>query len=151
MRVFDSDNNELDSYDVNLGRLEPDRLFIKHHEAIEAVEEICHYEVIAEYPNGGKDVEMVVDVPAVEAKPAWDEYEAVKRYVPYTDEELAAIAERKKQEEANAKAAEEELKKAREEYEKQSKEEEARRELLDKIDAQVTYTALQTNTLHPYR
>lgn len=36
-----------------------------------------------------------------------------------------------------------------EEYEKQSKEEEARRELLDKIDAQVTYTALQTNTLLP--
>ena len=73
----------------------------------------------------------------------------MKRYVPYTDEELAAIAERKKQEEANAKAAEEELKKAQEEYEKQSKEEEARRELLDKIDAQVTYTALQTNTLLP--
>lgn len=89
MRVFDSDNNELDSYDINLGRLEPDRLFIKHHEAIEAVEEICHYEVIAEYPNGGKDVEMVVDVPAVEAKPAWDEYEDILRYIPYTEEELA--------------------------------------------------------------
>jgi hypothetical protein len=43
----------------------------------------------------------------------------------------------------------EELKKAQEEYEKQTKEEEARKELLDKIDAQVTYTALQTNTLLP--
>ena len=28
-----------------------------HHEAIEAVEEQGHYEIIREYPNGGKDVE----------------------------------------------------------------------------------------------
>ena len=89
MRILDSNNNELTSYDSSLGWLKPDKLFIKHHEAIEAVEEICHYEVVTEYPNGGKDVEMVVDVPAVESKPAWDEYEEILRYTPYTEEELA--------------------------------------------------------------
>jgi hypothetical protein len=59
-----------------------------HHEAIKAVEEVGHYEVVAEYPNGGKDVEWIVDTPGVEAKEAWDEYEDILRYIPYTETEL---------------------------------------------------------------
>lgn len=91
MRIFDENGNLLDSYDETKGRLVEDRLFVCHHEAIEPVEEQGHWETIAEYPNGGKDVDWIVDVEAVEAKEAWDEYEDILRYIPYTEEELAEI------------------------------------------------------------
>lgn len=89
MRIFDEDGNLMDSYDETKGRLVEDRLFVCHHEAIEAVEEQGHWETIAEYPNGGKDVDWIVDVQAVKAQEAWDEYEDIYRYIPYTEEELA--------------------------------------------------------------
>ena len=92
MRVFDeSKNNELHEYDLEKGYLKNDKLLVKHHEAVEAVAEKGHHEVVREYPNGGKDVAWVVDVPAVEAKPAWDEWEDVQIFVPYTEKELAAL------------------------------------------------------------
>ena len=93
MKILDENNVELPSPDLSKGRLVEERLFISHHDAVEAVEEQWHYETIAEYPNGGKDVKRVVDVPGVEAKDAWDEYETIQRYVPYTEEELAAMEE----------------------------------------------------------
>lgn len=97
MRILDQLNNVLESIDEAKGYLINDRLFVKHHEAVEAVEAQGHWETIAEYPNGGKDVEWVVDVPGVEAKAAWDEYEDILRYVLYTEEELAEMeAERKR-------------------------------------------------------
>lgn len=64
-----------------------------HYDAVAGVEEVSHYETLAEYPNGGKDVQKVVDVPGVEAKDAWDEEEQVQVYHLYTAEELAAQAE----------------------------------------------------------
>lgn len=88
MRIFDGDGKELLSPDTNLGRLEADRLFVAHHPAVEPVEETWHYEVVAQYPNGGKDIAKVVDVPGVEGKDAWDEYEDIYRYIPYTQSEL---------------------------------------------------------------
>ena len=91
MRIFDENGNLLDSYDESKGRLVEERLFVCHHEAIKAVEEQGHWETIAEYPNGGKDVEWIVDVEAVEAQETWDEYEDILRYIPYTEEELAEI------------------------------------------------------------
>lgn len=91
MRIIDINGNEITSPDLNLGKMVEEQIFVAHHEAIEAVEEQWHYEVIAEYPNGGKDVKRVIDIPAVEPKDAWDEYETVQRYVPYTEEELAEI------------------------------------------------------------
>lgn len=102
MRIFDEDGNLMDSYDDTKGRLVEDRLFVCHHEAIEAVEEQGHWETIAEYPNGGKDVDWIVDVPGVEAQEAWDEYEDIYRYIPYTEEELAAIEEEKRKVEEEA-------------------------------------------------
>lgn len=89
MRILDENNVELQSPDLSIGRLVEEQLFVAHHPAVEAVAEQWHYETIAEYPNGGKDVKRVVDVPGVEAKDAWDEYETIQRYVPYIDEELA--------------------------------------------------------------
>lgn len=93
MKILDENNVELPSPDLSKGRLVEERLFISHHPAVEATAEQWHYEMIAEYPNGGKDVAKVVDVPGVAAKDAWDEYETIQRYIPYTEEELAAQAE----------------------------------------------------------
>lgn len=97
MRIFDKTGAELTTPDMNKGYLMPDRLLIKHHKAVEAVEEQGHFETVQEYPNGGKDVAWVIDVPAVEAKAAYDEYEEIMRYVEYAANELAArrIAELK--------------------------------------------------------
>lgn len=132
MKVYDDKLMvELKEYDLTKGHLEDAQIVSKHHEATPRK---FHLEVMQHDSIEGLRHE-VEDAPA---QPAWDEYEAVKRYVPYTEEELAAIAEKEKQE-----------KLAAEELERQQKEEEARKELLDKIDAQVTYTALQTNTLLP--
>lgn len=88
MRIFDQNDKEITAPDTEKGRLENDRILIAHHEAITAVEEVGHYEVIAEYPNGGKDVEWVIDVEGVEAQDAWDEYEDILRFIPYTEAEL---------------------------------------------------------------
>ena len=91
MRILDENDNELFKYDLTKGRLNNDRLHIKHHEKIKAVKEEGHWKTIAEYPNGGKDVEWVIDVPGVEAKDAWDEYEEILRYIPFTEQELTAL------------------------------------------------------------
>lgn len=96
MRIFDVANNELIAPDLSKGRLEPDKIFVAHHEAVEGRQEVGHYETVAEYPNGGKDVAWVVDVPGVQPQPAWDEYEDIQRYIPYTAEELKAIADSRK-------------------------------------------------------
>lgn len=89
MRVFDeTKTNELSSYNLEKGYLAKDRLLIKHHEAVEAVEEQGHYETVAEYPNGGKEVDWIIDSPKVEAKEAYDEYEDVQIYIPYSEKQL---------------------------------------------------------------
>lgn len=92
MRILDQQNNELEFPDMEKGRLENDRILVAHHEAVEAVEAVGHWETVAEYDNGGKDVEWIVDVPGVEACEAWDEYEDILRYIPFTETELKLIA-----------------------------------------------------------
>lgn len=93
MKILDENGIEIESPDLTLGYLKDETIFVKHHKAIEAVEEVWHYETVAEYPSGGKDVKKVVDVPGVEAQEAWDEYEDIQRYILYTEEELAAMEE----------------------------------------------------------
>lgn len=90
MRILNRKNIEIKDPDLSKGYLTPDSLFLRHHEAVEAVAEQGHWVTVKEYPNGGKDVEFVIDTPAVEAKDAWDEYEEVLRFVEYTEAELAA-------------------------------------------------------------
>lgn len=96
MRILDQNDKEIqpDDVDYRLGKLSDDRIFIKHHEAVEAVKEKGHLETVQEYPNGGRDVEWIVDVEGVDAKDAWDEYENIKRYIKFTEEELKVNAER---------------------------------------------------------
>lgn len=45
----------------------------------------------------GTDVKWVIDVPAVKAQDAYDEYENIQRYKLYTEEELAANQEKREQ------------------------------------------------------
>lgn len=47
---------QLDNYDCTKGYLVDDKIFKEHHPARKEVLEQSHIEVIAEYPNGGKDV-----------------------------------------------------------------------------------------------
>lgn len=89
MRIFDeSKKTELNEIDREAGKLVRDKLFIAHHDKREASDEVGHYEVICEYPNGGKDVKWVVDSPAVTACEEHDEYEDILVFVPYTEREL---------------------------------------------------------------
>ena len=93
MKVYNQDKTKiLTEYDLEKGYLQADKLFIKHHKAVKAVKEQGHYETVKEYPNGGKDVEWVVDVPGVEAREAYDEYEDIQVYIPYTEAELEKMS-----------------------------------------------------------
>lgn len=89
-KVYNKEKTEiLNDYDLDLGYLKTDRIFIKHHEAIAEVKQQSHFETIAEYPNGGKDVMEVIDVPYLPAKEAWDEYEKIKVFIPYDEVAVA--------------------------------------------------------------
>lgn len=88
--IFDLNGNLLQQPDLELGWLKASTRTV-HHEAVEYVPDQFHYEVIREYPNGGKDVARVVDVPGVEAQEAWDEEIPILVYVPYTEEQLEEI------------------------------------------------------------
>lgn len=88
MRIFDKHDNELQSIDEKSGYLVEESRFLMHHEAVEAREEKGHWVTVKEYPNGGKDVDWVVDEPAVEARAAWDEYEPIMRFVEFTETEI---------------------------------------------------------------
>lgn len=84
MRIIDALGSEITAPNLENGRLVEEQIVKVHHAATEAVEEVFHYVVVAEYPNGGKDVEKVIDIPGVPAREAWDEYETVQRYVEFS-------------------------------------------------------------------
>lgn len=96
MEIYNENMELIENPDLTLGYLRPGTRAV-HHEAVDGVTEVWHYETVAEYPNGGKDIRKVVDVPGVEAQAAWDEEISIQIYVPYTQEELDRMeAERNK-------------------------------------------------------
>ncbi len=95
MKIIDETGAVVENPDLTLGYLTDDTEEITHP-AVEGVEEQWHWETVTEYPNGGKDVQRVVDVPGVPARPAWTEQLPIKRYIRYTAEELAAQEEARK-------------------------------------------------------
>lgn len=103
MNIIDEHGSPIENPDLTKGCLKQETQTI-HHDAVAGVEEVSHYETIAEYPNGGKDVRKVVDVPGVAAQDAYDEEVEVQVYHVYTAEELAAQAEAKKKVEEAAAA-----------------------------------------------
>ena len=113
MKIYNESKTEiLETYDVEKGYLRADKIFKEHHEAVPEVPAITvqakaaaitanggkvenigdkYYEVVAEFPNGGKTVREIVETPAIPEKEAYDEYEDIQVYVPYTEEELHEI------------------------------------------------------------
>ncbi len=89
MRIFNEDKTqEIQEYDESMYHLQPDKLLVAHHEATPEIQKQSHYVVVAEYDNGGKDVEEVIDVPYQPAVEAYDEYEDIYVLVPFTQKEL---------------------------------------------------------------
>ena len=96
IEIYNENMELIENPDLTLGYLKSGTR-MEHHSAIEGVTEVWHYETIAEYPNGGKDVRKIIDVQDVEAQAAWDEGIPIQIYVPYTQEELDRMeAERNK-------------------------------------------------------
>lgn len=89
MKVYNKEKTqEITDYDLTKGYLVSDKMLKEHHEAVEAKEAVYDRVLIKEYKNGGKEYKMVIVTPAVEAKEAWDEYEDIQVYIPYTENEL---------------------------------------------------------------
>ena len=105
MKIIDENGAAIETPDLPLGHLvggpEP-----VEHPAVEGVEEVSHYETVTEYPGGGRDVRKVIDVPGVTAQAAWTEQVPVQRYIRYTEEELAAQEQAKKDAEEREKLPE---------------------------------------------
>ena len=76
------------------------------HPAVEGVEEQWHWETVTEYPNGGKDVQKIIDRPGVLAREEWVEQVPIQKYIRYTAEELVAREEARKKAEAREKLPE---------------------------------------------
>ena len=95
MKIIDETGAVVENPDLTLGYLTTSTEEVTHP-AVEGVEEVNHYETVAEYPNGGRDVRKVIDVPGVPAQAAWTEQVPVQRYIRYTAEELAAQEQAKK-------------------------------------------------------
>lgn len=98
MKIIDENGAALETPDLTLGWLRDETEAMKHP-AQAGVPELSHYETVAEYPNGGKDVRKIIDREGVPAQDAWTEQVPIQRYILYTAEELAEQeAERKKAE-----------------------------------------------------
>ena len=99
MKILDETGAVVENPDLTLGYLTTSTEEVTHP-AVEGVEEQWHWETLTEYPNGGKDVQKIIDVPGVPAQAAWTEQVPVQRYIRYTEEELAAQEEERKKAEA---------------------------------------------------
>lgn len=114
--VYDAEFNVVDNPDLEKGYVETREMNVSHKWIVDSEEE-GHYEVIQEYPNGGKDVEWVIDTPEVghwetrnvDTDDIIDDYKGpidndwahdivtndtfqYLLYTPYTEEELEQIA-----------------------------------------------------------
>lgn len=113
MKIFDENMTLIENPDLTKGRVEQAYRPITHRYEI-IKEETGHYETTKEYPNGGKDVEWVVDTPEEGHWITYDkngnkiqcdivvpddapheidinDIELFYKYVPYTEEELAEM------------------------------------------------------------
>ena len=114
MQIIDINGSPIATPDLTLGYLKTETQTV-HHDAVEAVEEVSHYETET-FPDGtpaiyydadgrekGRDVRKVVDVPGVAAQDAYDEEVEVQRYILYTADELAEQAAAREKAEQQAK------------------------------------------------
>ena len=66
MKIIDENGAVVENPDLTRGYLTDDTEEVTHP-AVEGVEEQWHWETVTEYPNGGKDVQKIVDRPGVQA------------------------------------------------------------------------------------
>ena len=76
--------------DLSKGKLVSDTL-IEHIPEQQEIQEQWHYRTIKEYPNGGKDVEKVIDVVGQPYIAEHDEVEDILVYKPYSEQEIKVI------------------------------------------------------------
>ena len=106
MKIIDDKTGlEIQNPDLTQGWLHDETEAVEHP-AQEGVPELSHYETVAEYPNGGRDVRKVIDREGVPAQGAWTEQVPIQKYIRYTAEELAAQEEERKKAEAREKLPE---------------------------------------------
>ena len=99
MKILDETGTVVENPDLTLGYLTDDTEEVTHP-AVEGVEEQWHWETVTEYPNGGRDVQKVVDRPGVQAQEEWVEQVPIQKYIRYTADQLAAQEEERKKAEA---------------------------------------------------
>lgn len=87
MKTIDEAGKEIENPDLSKGYIKLEYITV-HHDAVSAVEQKSHFEVIKEYENCGKDVKEIIDVQGIEAKDAYDEKIQIQKYILYTSEEL---------------------------------------------------------------
>lgn len=141
MVIYDESlENIIENPDLEKGYLVYAEKFVAHHdEQKEQVDyEIMEGTITEENPKGLR--RMIVKVPY---RAAYDEYETVQKYVPYTEEELVQMQKEKEEAENAAKKAEEKAKLLAEEQ--AAKEQKIAK--IDELEAQITYTAMMTDTL----
>ena len=105
MKILDETGAVMENPDLMLGYLTDDTEEITHP-AVEGVEEQWHWETVTEYPNGGRDVQKIVDRAGVEVQEEWVEKVPIQKYIRYTAEELAAQEEARKKQQAREKLPE---------------------------------------------
>lgn len=89
MRIFnEAKDTEIISPDLTKGLLLPSTL-TTHIPYSPPIEEVGHYEVVHEYPNGGKDVKYVLEVEGREEVLEHDEVENIYIYREFTEKEKA--------------------------------------------------------------
>jgi len=113
MKIYNKEKTQiLENPNLEKGSINIDKLFIKHHDIIpftpeksiesqiweyksqgKKVVEINNikYLVLDNYSSGGMDIKEIKTIPAIAEVPAWDEYEDIYVYIPYTEQELKAI------------------------------------------------------------
>lgn len=93
MRILDENDNEISATEADTakGTLTKERIFLRHHEPAEEIPELSHWE---NSPNIPDSMILIIDQPRIPAKNAWDEYETILRYHPYTQEQMQALADR---------------------------------------------------------
>ena len=105
MKIIDETGAVVENPDLTLGYLTDSTEEITHP-AVEGVEEQWHWETVTEYPNGGRDVQKIMDRPGVQAQEEWVEKVPIQKYIRYTAKELAAQEEERKKQEAKDKLPE---------------------------------------------
>ena len=105
MKIIDENGAAIETPDLTLGYLTAAAEEVTHP-AVKGVEEQLHWETVTEYPNGGRDVQKIIDRPGVQAQEEWVEKVPIQKYIRYTAEELAAQKEARKKQEAKDKLPE---------------------------------------------